>query len=236
MWGWPSRRRRQPHVDGRDGTSWSSLRFARRTAWGHRRGQTLALVAVSALITACTAFAPVYDRAMQQALVDTLLARASPADRAVTVVSEAVVDAGGATEARDPRDLQTLVPRDLSAQLGPPVLGRTAFVTPEPGAFPPTGPLVWREGACEHVRVLSGACPGAPGEILVSTTDVENFGLVLGSTVTVRPVLDEQAGVPLQVVGTYAPRDGSWWQGLTLVGLTRGCLATPTPRPPTTPG
>ncbi len=119
-------------VDGRDGTSWSPLRFARRTAWGHRRGQTLALVAVSALITACTAFAPVYDRAMQQALVDTLLAHASPAERAVTVVSEATVDAGGATEARDPRDLQTLVPRDLSAQLGPPVLGRTAFVTPEP--------------------------------------------------------------------------------------------------------
>ena len=202
-------------------SGWSALRFARRTAWGHRRGQTLALVAVSALITACTAFAPVYDRAMQQALVDTLLARASPADRAVTVVSEAVVDAGGATEARDPRDLQALVPRELSAQLGPPVLGRTAFVTPESGSFPPTGSLVWRDGACEHVRVLSGACPGAPGEILVSTTDVENFGLVLGSTVTVRPALDEQAGVRLRVVGTYVSRDGSWWQGLTLVGLSR---------------
>ena len=57
---------------------WSPFRFAWRSALGHRRGQTLALVAVSALVTACTAFAPVYDRAMQQALVDTLLAQASP--------------------------------------------------------------------------------------------------------------------------------------------------------------
>src|SRR5688500_5179631 len=70
MWGmsaWRSQR----------ASRWSPIRFARRSALGHRRGQALALVAVSALITACTAFAPLYDRAMQQALVDTLLANAS---------------------------------------------------------------------------------------------------------------------------------------------------------------
>ena len=126
---------------------WSPLRFARQSALGHRRGQTLALVAVSALITACIAFVPVYDRAMQQALVDTLLAQASTDEKAVTVQSEATVDAGGATEARDPRDLQAMVPSDVAARLGPPVLGRTAFVTPVVGDVPPTGPLVWREGA-----------------------------------------------------------------------------------------
>ena len=201
-------------------TEWSPLRFARQSALGHRRGQTLALVAVSALITACTAFAPVYDRAMQQALVDTLLAQASTDEKAVTVQSEATVNAGGATEARDPRDLQAMVPSDVAARLGPPVLGRTAFVTPVVGDVPPTGPLVWREGACEHVRVLSGSCPGAPGEILVSEADVENFGLALGSTPTVTASGRRQPGVPLEVVGTYAPRDDSWWQGLTLVGMS----------------
>ena len=74
---------------GRD-TGWSPIRFARRSTLGHRRGQTLALVAVSALITACTAFAPVYDRAMQQALVDTLLTHASTAQKTVTVQSDDV--------------------------------------------------------------------------------------------------------------------------------------------------
>ena len=196
---------------------WSPIRFARQSALGHRRGQTLALVVISALITACTAFAPIYDRAMQQALVDTLLAQASPGERAVTVQSEATVNAGGATEARDPRELQAMVPGDVAARLGPPVLGRTAFVTPAVGDVPPTGPLVWREGACEHVRLLSGRCPAAPGEILVSEADVENFGLSLGSTATVRPEVDAP-DVPLEVVGTYVPDDDPWWQGLTLVG------------------
>ena len=198
---------------------WSPIRFAWQSALGHRRGQTLALVAVSALITACTAFAPVYDRAMQQALVDTRLARASSEEKAVTVQSEATVNAAGATEARDPRDLQAMVPRDVAARLGPPVLGRSAIVTPVAGDVPPTGPLVWREGACEHLRVLSGTCPGAPGEILVSDADVENFGLSLGSTPMVTPGVDGP-DVQLDVVGTYAPRDVPWWQGLALVGIS----------------
>src|SRR6188508_259643 len=128
MWDWRSRR----------ALRWSPFRFARRSALGHRRGQALALVAVAALITACTAFAPVYDRAMQQALVDTRLAQASTDEASVIVQSEAAVDAGGATEARDPRDLQAMVPRDVAARLGPPVLGRTAVVTPVVGDVPPT--------------------------------------------------------------------------------------------------
>lgn len=210
MRGWRSRR----------APRWSPIRFARRSVLGHRRGQTLALVAVSALITACTAFAPVYDRAMQQALVDTLLAHASPAEKAVTVQSEATVDAGGAAEARDPRDLRAMVPGDVVALLGPAVLGRTASVTPVAGDLPPTGPLVWREGACEHVRVLSGTCPEAPGEILVSEVDVETFGLSVGSTSTVSAAVNGQPGVRLVVVGTYATSDETWWQGQKLVGIS----------------
>lgn len=210
MRGWPTRR----------APTWSPVRSARRSAMGHRRGQAAALVAVSALITACTAFAPVYDRAMQQALVDTLLANASTDQLAVEVRSAASVDASGATEAREPSELRALVPGDVAAQLGPPVLGRSASVTTVHGDVPPTGPLLWREGACEHVRVLSGACPDAPGEILVSEADVENFDLAPGSAVRVRTAVSGETGVRLEVVGTYAPRDGTWWQGEPLVGLS----------------
>ena len=199
---------------------WSRLRFARRSALGHRRGQSLALVAVSALVTACVAFAPVYDRAMQQALVDTLLAHASPAERTVTVQSESLVDAGGATEPRDPRDLEAMVPPGVAVRLEQTVLGRTAVVTPQVGEVPPIGPLVWREGACEHVRVLSGTCPVGPGEILVSAADVENFRLALGATSRVGPAVDGDEAMRLEVVGTYEPQDAAWWQGLQLVGLS----------------
>ena len=111
--------------------AWSPARHAWRAAWGHRRGQALALVAISALITACTAFAPVYDRAMQQALVDTLLAQATPAEASVTLVSESSDFAGGAIDSRDPREVAALIPDDVAARLGPVVLGRTAIVTPD---------------------------------------------------------------------------------------------------------
>ncbi|PKH44286.1 FtsX-like permease family protein [Nocardioides alpinus] len=208
MGGWRSRR----------AASWSPARLAWRSAVGHRRGQALALVAVSALITACTAFAPVYDRAMQQALVYTLLARASPAEKAVTVVSQATIDAGGETDARDPRDLRALVPADVAAHLEPPVLGRTAIVTPVAGDVPPTGQLVWRDGFCEQVELVSGVCPAAAGEVLVSDADVDNFGLSIGSTRTVGSASDSPDEVRLEVVGTYAASDGAWWQGLRLGG------------------
>ena len=185
---------------------WSPLRFARQSALGHRRGQTLALVAVSALITACTAFAPVYDRAMQQALVDTLLAHASTDEQAVTVESEATVNAGGATEARDPRDLQALVPARR---------GRTARTT-RAGPHRDRHPGRRRRPADRAARLARRRVrappraerqpvPAAPGEILVSEADVENFGLSLGSTPTVAPAVDAP-DVRLEVVGTYAPR------------------------------
>ena len=87
--------------------AWSPGRHAWRSAWRHRRGQALALVAISALVTACTTFAPVYDRAMQQSLVDTLLAQATPAEATVTLVSESSDFAGG-TEPRDPQEPETV--------------------------------------------------------------------------------------------------------------------------------
>lgn len=199
---------------------WSPVRHAWGAAWGHRRGQALALVAISALVTACTAFAPVYDRIMQQALVDTLLAQATPAERTVTVLSESRVFAGSALEARDPRALEALFPDAVDVRLAPAVLGRTATVTPAGGAVPPAGLLVWREDACEHVRVLSGRCPAGAGEILVSEADVENFRLDIGSTRTVNPGIEGEPGVRLEVVGTYAPSDEEWWQGTRLVGIS----------------
>jgi putative ABC transport system permease protein len=121
---------------------WSALRFAWRSALGHRRGQTLTLIAVSALITACTPFAPVYVGAMHHALVDILLANASVTEKGVTVVSEAAEVSSGATEPRNPRELEALVPKDVAAGLDPLLLGRTASVTTIEGEIPPTGPLV----------------------------------------------------------------------------------------------
>ena len=205
----------------RRGTGWSPIGLAARSALRHRRGQTAALLAMSALITACIGFAPVYDRAMQQALVDTLLAQTSVRDRVVAIDSESAVNAMGITQARDPEELRDLVPEAMASLLEPAVLGRTAVVSPVEGRVPPTGQLVWRDGGCEHVRILSGACPAAAGEILVSEEDERLFDLTPGVTLAVAPA-EKQPDVPLEVVGTYepleTPLETSWWQGLRLVG------------------
>ena len=198
---------------------WSPVRHAWRSAWGHRRGQAVALVAISVLITACTAFAPTYDRAMQQALVDTLLANATPADAAVVLVSESSEYPGGSTDSRDPRELEGLFPEEVAAHTGAAVLGRTAIVTPATGDNPPTGLLMWRDGECDHVRVLDGECPDEPGEILVSQDDADNFDLRPGSVSKVSNTVDDET-VRLEVVGTYAPDDDGWWQGERTVGVS----------------
>ncbi|GAA1932505.1 FtsX-like permease family protein [Nocardioides hwasunensis] len=208
--------RRSPRASGQPPGRrgwWSALR--------HRRGQAAALLAVSALITACTAFAPVYERAMQQALAETLLSQASTAERVVALGSESAVNAIGVTEARDPRELQALLPADVAGRLGDVVLDRRALVSPTTGAVPPNGLLVWRDGACAHLQLLSGRCPDASGEIVVSEADADHFGLAVGSTLAVAPA-EDGPDVPLEVVGTYdvVPDDG-WWQGLGLVGASR---------------
>ncbi len=199
---------------------WSPVRHAWRPVWRHRRGQALALVAISALITACTAFAPVYDRAMQQALVDTLLAHATPPDVTVTLMSESSDYPGGSLDSRDPRELEALFRDDIASHTGPAVLGRSAIVTPTVGEVPPSGRLLWRDGACQHVRVLAGRCPDASGEIMVSQDDVGNFRLRLGVTRTVRTVDGDDTSVRLEVVGTYAPVDDGWWQGERTIGTS----------------
>ncbi len=200
--------------------AWSPARHAWRSAWGHRRGQALALVAISALITACTAFAPAYDRAMQQALVDTLLAQASPADATVTLISESDDFAGGLSDSRDPREVASLIPDEVADRLGPVVLGRTSIVSPTTGEVPPSGLLLWRDGFCEHVRVLGGSCPTMPGEIMVSEADAENFDLQPGSVLKVGSAIADAPDIRLEVVGTYAPETDTWWQGQRTIGIS----------------
>lgn len=198
---------------------WSPVRHAWRSSVRHRRSQALALVAVSALVTACTVFAPLYDRAMQEALVDTLLQRTTPAERTVSLVSSSGAYAGGTSDSRAPAEIEGLLDDEVLAHLGPVVYGRTAIVTPTTGAVPPSGLLMWRDGACDYVRVLSGACPQARGEIMVSEADAANFDLRPGARLKIPTVYDDDF-VRLEVVGTYAPLDDPWWQGQRTVGIS----------------
>ncbi|HEX9043195.1 MAG TPA: ABC transporter permease [Trebonia sp.] len=69
--------------------------------------------------------------------------------------------------------------------------------------------MLWRAGACAHLIILSGHCPGGAGQVLVSQRTVNGgYGWRLGGQLTFA------AGVTARIVGTYTPRDpqeGFWF-------------------------
>ena len=129
----------------------------------YRRTQALVLLVLSALITTCAVLAPLYDRAMQQALtrlsVDSAPAGATTIEiRSVSRFTFGLADTGY-VPAR---------PDDLAGTL--PAVARTWFSRRVDGASllvvgadqtpaSPVGALRWRDGACANVVWVAGGCP-----------------------------------------------------------------------------
>ncbi len=202
--------------------AWSPARHAWRAAWGHRRGQALALVAISALITACTAFAPVYDRAMQQALVDTLLAQATPAEASVALVSESSDFAGGAIDSRDPREVAALIPDDVARTARPgrarPHRHRHADDRRGPAVGPAAVARRRLRARTPAERHLPGRARRDPGERGRRRQLRPRPGHRSARSAT---SIDEDLDVPPR--GRRAPtprRDDAWWQGQRTVGIS----------------
>jgi len=176
--------------------------------------QGVAIALLAALVTACAVFAPLYDRALQQSMVRTKLAQA-PAD-----VSGIRIISVTPTTTKPPltnRKLVSYVPPAVRRYLRPPVGSSTVEV----GTWPytgssPTGSLVARSGACQHVRFASGRCPSARNEIAISTADVTTFGWKVGQPIPVAELAGQisPAKTPhksLRVVGVYTPIPGRYW-------------------------
>jgi hypothetical protein len=196
--------------------AWSALRF--------RPAQALVIGGLSMLVAACAAFAPLYDRAMEQAAVDQQLRQAPVLQRTIVVTSSESDGGGcriclpdGGADPLPPTSLTDELPASVRRLLQPPVLGQQAHVTsPATG----DGPLIWRGGGCGHVRLVRGSCPARAGEIAVSAADVSTFGLTIGSRLPVK--LEDNSSTTLSVVGVYAPVDTEWWQDTELVGMSFG--------------
>ncbi|WP_296602000.1 FtsX-like permease family protein, partial [Nocardioides sp.] len=193
----------------------------------YRPFQALALATLAALVSACAAFAPLYDRAMQQALTDIEVERADPA----TVGLQMNAGADYMLNAK-PENLLSLVTPQMRASYLAPVLGYRAAAGVLPGQpSDPAGDLVWRDGWCEQVVLVEGDCPAAPGDIAVSRADADNFGLTVGARVTVTAATAEddsasEAGADLRVAAVYeVASDEAYWLGLDLTG--RSGLAEP---------
>src|SRR5699024_8720809 len=181
---------------------WAALR--------HRRGQVIALALVSALVATCAVFAPVFARSIDQALMRVHVTEADPSTTATTV------SRGRTSEERRlmPEEVVDSVPDDLAAVSGEPITGmrQQTTVVPTEGKKPHEVVVRSRSGVCDHVEV-SGRCPTAADEVVVSEPDAEAWDWHEGTTLAVPQEkytrLDpDPPDVELTVVGTYeVPED-----------------------------
>ncbi|HEY7719134.1 MAG TPA: FtsX-like permease family protein, partial [Pedococcus sp.] len=189
---------------------WAALRY--------RRAQAVVLALLSALVTACAAFAPLYERGLEQALLRAALDRTAPADTALTVRAGRSATSPELTSA----ELRGNVPPALVPLHGEGIgmLEGSMAVVPRRGLKPSPGELVARTGVCDHLRLVSGRCPKAAGEVLVSGADQKAWGWRLGQAFDT-PVAGapEGAAPRLTVVGVYeVVPDPAYWMRTQLDG------------------
>jgi len=162
------------------------------------------LLLLSALITGCAVFAPVYQRALDQALLIDGLARND-------VIATAVVLSTGADKGAplDVRAVKQLFPAQLvpiydgGSELWS---GRVRYTGVSGG-----GSKVYVRGpqeTCRGLVVVVGTCPTAPYEILVSAAELKIQGWTVGTLLT---SVEDQPTVgspdpfpsPFTIVGVY---------------------------------
>jgi len=198
--------------------------FLRGLWW--RRGLTAALLAVSVVTTLAAALGPLYARAAAESILQDHLAEAGP-DAGIAM--RGLVDIGSpgayqalAAQAPKPGEINGY-DRQIAGIYTPHAV---AASQPRPGHNTVKTFLAWRDGACEHLVIVSGRCPTAPNEALASqrTVDAGIYGWHLGSTLhlgevtSVNVTIDGAAPTPpapVKVVGTYRPRDAQdpFWFG-----------------------
>ena len=189
-------------------STWAAVRY--------RRSQSLALVLVSALVTTCAVFAPLFVRTLEQGLLRARIAERAPADTTVLLRAART----GSSPDTTPGDLASAMPQEALPWFGQRVGMTTADTRVQPVAGRQTSPLriVARDDVCAHLEITSGTCPTAAGQVLVSAADAKAWGWTEGTGFQVDdPGAVEAGGSPpppvrLTVSGVYETKDdpGYW--------------------------
>ena len=122
----------------------------------------LVLVLLSALVATCAVFAPLYQRALEQALLRTGVNAASVADTALVVRAgrnPANPDFGSLALAQQ----RAAGPGRVLYDRGVGQMSQPLDLVPRKGLVPSPADLVARDGSCEHLRITAGTCPRRPG-------------------------------------------------------------------------
>ncbi len=187
-------------------STWAAVRY--------RRSQSIALVLVSALVTTCAVFAPMFVRTLEQGLLRARLVERDVAD--TTVLLRAVRTT--ADPSTTPGDIATAMPSGALRWFGDRVGMTTADTSVQPREGLQRSPLrlVARDDICDHLELTSGKCPQLPREVLVSAADAKAWGWKEGQVFDVPDpsVLpgEPSSEVPLTVVGVYRTKpDPGYW-------------------------
>ncbi|MEV0650159.1 FtsX-like permease family protein [Phytomonospora sp. NPDC050363] len=179
----------------------------------HRPGRSVVVLALAVVAVAAAVLAPAYTAAAQQSMLTDGLRALSPVSSGLSV--DAQGSAGSSAyaavdQARVAVDASLAAYPGLDDVLGPAVAavdtdaGGSARMRGVPDE--PSVRLAYRDDVCGHVDIVSGACPAARGEVLLSERSANWQGVEVGETVTVSNGMAGEQRIDLVVSGLYAPR------------------------------
>lgn len=189
---------------------WAAIRY--------RRSQALGLALLSALITACAVFAPLYESYLEQALLREGLTRYTLSDTAVTLTSvgvQGITPVPATARATFPASLGAIYDRGQEVWTGKirhtGVAGDSTLIVR--GA----------QETCRGLRIVTGSCPSQAFQMLVTVDEARIQGWKLGNRETAVEVTGPQSTNPLPqpftIVGTYEQvPDPAHWLGAVLTG------------------
>lgn len=173
-----------------------------------RGAQVLTLLVLSLLATLVAAAGPWFAvAAMTKAAASDVAA--APAGQRTLSVRQATATNGDPESTLD--DFAASVGATLTVGGKAPVLGLRQTVSLAEPDVAQSVAMSYRDGLCRHVA-LSGTCPAATGDVILSVRSAQALGLTTGD----RLVLQSAPGVPpisLRVTGTYELSDpaGAYW-------------------------
>lgn len=198
-----------------------------RGLW-QRRWLSLLVFLVAGVAAAAAAMGPMYADAARTAIARDAFTDAAPDAQGLMVTFFARLT--------PPGDLGEVLPATgLPHAFRDPVRGAET-TTPVFGEIDRVK-VIWRDGACERLRLVAGRCPQGAREVVASAATSERYGWRVGGEALLdvfippEPAQASSDGelarpepTPLEVVGIYEPRDPSepYWFGLPYFPDTTG--------------
>jgi len=193
----------------------------------HRSGAVVFLLLAQLLAVLGATLGPIYLGSSENSALVAGLRRAPISLTGVTVFSQ-----GGATARQLASGIGDLGPLRRRHLLAPPILSAYESMSVLPpkgeaktlGLEPIQSLVVERTDACSHLRLLSGHCPRARDEVLLSARSARAIGAHPGTLLTLAPSAQAASSavvtylhlktLRVKVSGLYAlpsPQDSYWW-------------------------